>query len=436
MTAFLATGISLVGIVSSVAFGSAVPAQPKPHSGPNCIGDGFLPPNQAKVPISATGNGMTEAKFNAIIDRVEKYYKPIVAAKGANLVFQRLWSDSTVNAFAERSGSEWRVKMYGGLARHSAITDDAFALIACHEVGHHLGGAPKYRGQWAANEGQADYFATLKCMRDVFGSDDNRAIAASLNPPQALIRSCEGSFGDANAIALCQRSGMAGLSAAELMRVLSNDSTISFTTPDPNQVSDTSDSHPAAQCRLDTYSAGAVCQVASSEPVSETDATVGTCSSEKNFKIGVRPRCWYKPAGSTPDPNPTPTPTPSPTPTPPVPGGIARKPTMGGSEAVSVANPNAPVFIDADVSEFSGAGGVYLEISRANQDFSNPNSTLPDKSHLRAASLRGKKVRFYLVPAQALTGRGTYYLRVIPLNAAGTQAVGRASSSSRLVLNR
>lgn len=82
----------------------------------------------------------------------------------------RLW-----NASAQRMGSTWVVNMYGGLARHNEITIDGFALVLCHEIGHHLGGAPKYGGfnTWGTNEGGSDYFATLKCLRRIFQNDDN-----------------------------------------------------------------------------------------------------------------------------------------------------------------------------------------------------------------------------------------------------------------------
>ena len=33
--------------------------------------------------------------------------------------------------------------MFGGLAGHETITTDAFALVACHELGHHIGGAQR-----------------------------------------------------------------------------------------------------------------------------------------------------------------------------------------------------------------------------------------------------------------------------------------------------
>lgn len=418
----------LSGIIAILSL--PAPFSAPPVSASDCTGAGFLPDNSVRISaFSSSANGMTEARFNAILDRIERHYRPVVSGRGARLVVQRLWNDSTVNAFAERTGNEWRIRMYGGLARHPAITDDAFMLIACHEMGHHLGGAPKYRTQWAANEGQSDYFATLKCLRELFSNEDNRQVVSRMNPPATLVHQCERSFGDSESIAVCVRSGLAGESAAELMRVLTHAAPISFDTPDPEVVEETLDFHPAAQCRMDTYASGAFCQVPLSEALSETDPTVGTCSIERGFRRGVRPQCWYKPESVVTNPDPDPTPTPSP-------GRIARQPLMGGAASVVVRDPRQTVFIDVDVSEFAGAGGVYLEISRAGQDFSNPNSTNPDPMQLRSAALRGVRQRFFLNPAQALPGWGVYSLRVIPLDALGTRAVGRASNSSRLILQR
>jgi hypothetical protein len=68
-----------------------------------------------------------------------------------------------------------------------------------------------------------------------------------------------------------------------------------FNTPDMSQVKRTDDAHPEAQCRLDTYFAGATCDKDFNENVSETDPTVATCSEEKGDKASFRPRCWYAP---------------------------------------------------------------------------------------------------------------------------------------------
>ena len=131
--------------------------------------EGFLPPNDMKIPVGDfRAKGIQEEMFNSVLDRVQAVYGPIVAQHGGELVINRKWDDPTVNANAQRYGSRWIINMYGGLARHPAVTPEGFATVACHELGHHLGGFPKIWGlfgSWASNEGEADYFATLKCLR-------------------------------------------------------------------------------------------------------------------------------------------------------------------------------------------------------------------------------------------------------------------------------
>ena len=88
--------------------------------------EGLLPENDMWISTTAkSANNMTEERFNAVIDKVVKVYEPIVASMGGKLNVERKWNDGTVNAYASRSGSTWNVSMFGGLARHKAITEDA-----------------------------------------------------------------------------------------------------------------------------------------------------------------------------------------------------------------------------------------------------------------------------------------------------------------------
>ena len=401
----------------------------------SCIDRGFLPENNMKIPVNAfDANSMTEAQFNSILDRIESLYKPVVAAKGGTLTFKRAWSDGTVNAYASREGNSWIVQMFGGLARHAAITNDGFALVACHELGHHLGGAPKYAGDWAAGEGQADYFATLKCLRRVWENDDNSGIISKINVAPSVRTSCEKSFSDRNTISLCIRSAYAGLSSANLSIALGAGQSADFDTPDPKRVSSTDTSHPEAQCRLDTYYNGGVCQVAVSEDVSETDPTVGTCAMEKGATFGYRPLCWYKPSGSIPTPDPTTTPTPVPTSTPiPDPQGVANQPTISGKTSAS-SSPYVVVPIDFDVSNVKGAKGVYFEVVGPDQYVSEPNGVNPDQNRIFWQSMKFTRGRIYVTAVSHFPYYGTYYVRVIALDASGRYAVGRFSSASTLLI--
>lgn len=261
---------------------------------------GFLPENDLKIGVfDKSRNNMTEARFNEIIDRVDAVYAPVVKAAGGKLKWSRDWKNATVNASAQRTfWGTWKVNMYGGLARHPLTTDDGFALVVCHELGHHLGGAPQVGGflmKWASNEGQSDYFATLKCFRRVFGNDDNQAIVAKMDVPQTVQTKCEEKFTLADDVALCVRSAMGGKSLAALLGSLNGSSNVNFDTPDTSSVRKTNNAHPAAQCRLDTYFQGALCDKRVSEDVSNKDPAAGTCTREEGYEEGVRPLCWYAP---------------------------------------------------------------------------------------------------------------------------------------------
>jgi hypothetical protein len=259
---------------------------------------GFLPDNDLYIPVGAkTTGGLTEAQFNAVIDKVETIYAPIVSNMGGKLKINRKWDDGTVNANATRLGG-WIVNMYGGLARHSTITEDGFALVLCHEIGHHLGGAPKVGmilNKWASNEGQSDYFATLKCLRNTFKNDNNKSLVRKLNAPETLVKACNKAWKNSEDRAICVRNGMAGVSVAGLFAALRNKPEASFDTPDTNVVKKTDDAHPAHQCRLDTYFAGALCEKDVNEDVSQKDEVKGTCHGSTGHKIGLRPLCWFKP---------------------------------------------------------------------------------------------------------------------------------------------
>ncbi|WP_408096694.1 hypothetical protein ACJVC5_16790 [Peredibacter sp. HCB2-198] len=259
---------------------------------------GFLPENDLSIPVgSKLAGGLTEAQFNAVIDKLEVIYAPIVAQMGGRLTINRKWTDATVNANATRMGG-WIVNMYGGLARHNTITEDGFALVLCHELGHHLGGAPKVGNlfnKWASNEGQADYFATLKCLRKAFLNDNNAQAVARMNVPTTLSEACAKAWPNKDDRAICIRNGMAGVSVAGLFAALRNQPEGKFETPDTNVVSRTDDAHPAHQCRLDTYFQGALCEKSFNEDVSQNDEVKGTCHGKTGYKVGLRPLCWFKP---------------------------------------------------------------------------------------------------------------------------------------------
>ncbi len=261
---------------------------------------GFLPENDLKIPIEAqilNGGGISEEEFNKSLDLIQEVYGPIIESKGGRLDISRQWSNNTVNASANRSGNTYRINMYGGLARHQAITVDGFTLVACHEIGHHLAGAPKINNwfsTWASNEGQSDYFAGLQCLRRLWPADENSEFVDTNEIDSFLREKCDEAWGTQDEINLCIRIGVAGMSVTSLFRSLREEDPLPhYSTPDPKRVTRTDDRHPATQCRLDTYFQGGLCTKRFDEDLSDTDVKRGTCVESEGYTLGTRPRCWY-----------------------------------------------------------------------------------------------------------------------------------------------
>lgn len=259
---------------------------------------GIAPENDLWIgPEVDAESNINKEQFLAIIKDVEDVYAPIIKKMKATLVIQKAWDDGTVNAYATRQGSNWIVKMFGGLARHKLITPDGFALVVCHEIGHHIGGAPKKGFRWASNEGQSDYWGTAKCLRKVYMDEDNEEIVKKLNVPKLVVDTCTKQFTAKADQFMCQRSAMAGLSLGSLLNSLGRSSTpVKFDTPDTNVVARTNHNHPAGQCRLDTYYQGALCDIDENEDVSQSNEETGVCYRNNGAKMGTRPLCWFKPA--------------------------------------------------------------------------------------------------------------------------------------------
>jgi len=261
---------------------------------------GYMPENDMYISVDQKGiNSMTEATFNKVIDRAIEHYEPIIESKGKKLSVSRKWEDGTVNAYARQSGNTWMVAMFGGLARHELVSADGFALVLCHELGHHLAGAPKttrfFMTTWASNEGQSDYWATAKCFRRIYQDDDNAAIVENMEIDAEVAKQCNDKWSSPADINLCKRMAQASKGLAQL---LNGGKKVSFSTPDKKVVSKTNHKHPAGQCRLDTYFQGALCDKSLEDEVSNRDEKQGVCNRSEDYNVGIRPLCWFKPSRS------------------------------------------------------------------------------------------------------------------------------------------
>jgi hypothetical protein len=276
----------------------------------------FLPDSlQGKVIPSDGPSNITESQFNAIVQRIQRSYQEVVKQQGGTLTVAGSWRSEQLNAGAQQLMGQWRVVISGALARRTELTPDGFTLILCHEMGHHLGGfsfAPPngpFDGIWAANEGQADYFATQVCARKLWAQEGeiNGGFRATVDP--FAKERCDTAWGRPNDQDLCYRIVTAAISVTNTMAALKKLEAPKLDTPDPKRVSQTDNAHPAPQCRLDTSFQGALCPVEFGEDVipgkkvrsgphsleAEKESALRTCTQYSGQVFGRRPECWFKP---------------------------------------------------------------------------------------------------------------------------------------------
>lgn len=248
------------------------------------------------------GGQISEDMFDDVIARLTSLYHAEVASLGGNLIIQGNWVYPEFGASAQRLNSDWLVTVYGGVARFRSMTIDSLALVICHELGHHLGGAPKKSQilwtDWASTEGQADYFATAKCFPRYLDSFSTQNSASQITLDGKIREQCEAATQrqnspDSKNMDRCLRTAEAAFWTYESVRLLMKETTpVSFERKDSTVVSQTNEKHPAPQCRLDTAVAGLLCPKSFTEKFDDNNPKPGACHASF-FPGFARPECWY-----------------------------------------------------------------------------------------------------------------------------------------------
>lgn len=259
-----------------------------------------IPENDLRIPPLRVKDmsAVSEQDFNTVTRILYKIYAPKIQEKGkVKLVMNAVWSDDTVNAYATREVETWSVHVAGGIARAKGMTKDSLALIVCHELGHHLGGAPRtflYDG-WPSAEGQADYWATSKCLKNYYAELAHEEVAIDQNIPEKVISDCTAVYKNLYEMKICIRSMLASLNFSHFLNALPDVRVpVSIDAKDPRVVKGTNtNDYPRPQCRFDTLYSGSLCNIGSNVATSDTDDKIGHCNDTN--KPGTRPRCWYKP---------------------------------------------------------------------------------------------------------------------------------------------
>lgn len=162
---------------------------------------------------------------------------------------------------------EHNIYLMGGLARMEEMSPEGLLLIACHELGHGVGGNPRKVSSLSSTEGQADYFATKECLpiamkflkaRSVFQTKQSYSAICSSQSKHETELCFRMVFSLESEIAVFRSSG----GVVDLN---------SYSTNVAEELNLSPSYYPKAQCRLDTMINGI---------------------------LGIeRPECWY-PGGS------------------------------------------------------------------------------------------------------------------------------------------
>lgn len=269
---------------------------------------------QASVQSSTKSiEGIDASVFADLLSEIEDVFKPLAAANGAVLEVAGQWDDDTIGVASTQFGfdGKWVTIVTGGIARRNELSRDSFELIMLHEMGHHFGGYPFYAASVHAtgtNEGAADYYSTLIGSKLLWGHQAaENALAREVVPVDIQAR-CDAVYDDYDGQNLCYRTIIASEALSHFSFIIHpGGQAPSIDAFDKDVVASTFDDHPNAQCRLDTYVAGALCRSTFDAQVipgrnnpagrnslsSELAAGAASCMRDSVEVVGARPGCWF-----------------------------------------------------------------------------------------------------------------------------------------------
>ncbi len=242
----------------------------------------------ASSPYSLSPNINSEKDFNRTAQMITQEFTKDFARIGKELRVVPEWYNPQQNSSTEVLAHVAVIHLLGGYAQ--VMSEDAFLLVACHETGHHLGGPPFYFGTKISVEGQADYFATSKCMRRLLKDQDNEAFIKRYGAQYSVRIDCNRVWGaDTKDSYLCMRSIMAAMNLRFRMDTNRRDH---LNQKDHTHVDSTNAQHPSAQYRFDTHRAGALCPLSQDELYNGRNTP--TCEATRaGEQSAARPNCWY-----------------------------------------------------------------------------------------------------------------------------------------------
>ncbi len=242
---------------------------------------------------------VTKEDLKDAFNRVANAYENELIAKSSKLSFRYKPKDGAVGARINFLGE---LTVYG-TDDYGILDKNSLTLIMCHEVGHTLGGMPYldplFVNGFLSSEGQADYFASMKCLPKILRSEYAHIPLLPL-PQERYFEECSKTHTDEFSIAICTQVIEASYKLATYFQYtrdreiqISIDKRTEEISSVTRYFKDNLNYYPSSQCRFETYLAGALCVDDPNNYFSDAYTFRGSECQSMNM-ISKRPNCWFK----------------------------------------------------------------------------------------------------------------------------------------------
>ena len=247
--------------------------------------------------------GLNRKQFETILQQFQEIFSPLSQEMGKELLITSYWDIGWELALPSRRKEQNMnsLLVFGGLAKHPLMNEEALILALCHEMGHFFGGPPYYQSDpefsWSSLEGQADYFATAFCTKTYYRHRQQFPPLPQLSRAAQIL--CQHNTSSHESESICQYSVHGAQTLGQVLSLISQknpmdefpeEPTPQLSTSSTEQVPKTLKSYPSLQCRFDTWMAGALCN-RKTENLSLGNLQEAYCSYP--IGIGKRPACWF-----------------------------------------------------------------------------------------------------------------------------------------------
>lgn len=209
------------------------------------------------IDVSLSGPILLDQDLEIIWSAIQEAYSVDLQNLNLNLKLEEK-NSAEIGAWADLQDTKAVIVVSRANRFHRKMNSATVTLILCHELGHFLGGLPRYsNSSWASVEGQADYFATASCVPAIYNK-----IAAKLTKSFAVkdeVKNyCRSTLLDLP-LNFCEYALEGAYSLIQILspfHVIESQSSLSIQSRDLSISTQLIESHASLSCRYETFLRG------------------------------------------------------------------------------------------------------------------------------------------------------------------------------------